>query len=245
MENSTPSLPARVVTDHAGVCSDGSGIGPPNAQLVGGVWLPANEKHLVEMMEVHQRREVDGQLTYQYHKIERALGMLPPERRRRCVDIGAHVGLWTKELVKHFQFVMAFEPNPIVADLWRWNVTAKNAHLRQVALGKAEASVGLKLYDGHSGHTQVSGAGDVPMNTLDSFGFVDVDLIKIDVEGHELAVVEGAIETLKRCRPVMVVEQKGEDGRLGLKPNGALRWLEKLGMVSVGCHGGDYFLVWP
>jgi FkbM family methyltransferase len=245
MENSTPSLPARVVTDHAGHCSDGSGIGPPDAQLIGGVWLPANEKHLIDMMEVHQRREIDGQLTYQYHKLERALALVPADRRRRCVDVGAHVGLWSKELVKAFQFVMAFEPNPVVADLWLWNVTAKNAHLRQVALGKGEGSVGLKIYDGHSGHTQVSGAGDTPMRSLDSFGFVDVDLIKIDVEGHELAVVKGAIETLKRCRPVVVVEQKGEDGRLGLKKDGALAWLQALGMQSADCIGGDYFLVWP
>lgn len=244
MENSAPSLCERVVTDHAGHCSDGSGIGPANAQLVGGVWLPSNEKHLVEMMEVHQHRLVDGQLTYQYHKLERALALVPADRRRRCVDVGAHVGLWSMQLVKAFQFVMAFEPNPIVADLWRWNVAAKNAHLRQVALGKSEASVGLKIYDGHSGHTQVCGAGDVPMQPLDSFGFVDVDLIKIDVEGHELAVVKGAIETLHRCRPVVVVEQKGEDGRLGLKKDGALAYLQSIGMWSIDCIGGDYFMVW-
>ncbi|HSW32353.1 MAG TPA: FkbM family methyltransferase [Steroidobacteraceae bacterium] len=208
--------------------------------------MPSNEKHLVEML-VHDatRREVDGQLTYQYRKLERALALVPADRRRRCVDIGAHVGLWSMQLVKHFQFVLAFEPNPVVADLWRWNVTAKNALLRQVALGKGEASVGLKVYDGHSGHTQVVGEGDVQMRTLDSFGFTDVDFIKIDVEGLEASVVKGAEETLLRCRPIMVVEQKGEDARMGLKRDGALGWLQGLGMQSVDCIGGDYFLVWP
>lgn len=196
------------------------------------------------MMEVHQRREVDGQLTYQYHKLEQALALVPLARRRRCIDVGAHVGLWTKELVKAFRFVTSFEPNPVVADLWRWNVTAANAELHQIALGQADASVGLKIYAGHSGHTQVSGSGHVPMRALDAFAFDDVDLIKIDVEGHELAVIKGAVETLKRCRPVVVVEQKGEDGRLGMQRDGALHWLERLGMFSVHCHGGDYFMVW-
>jgi FkbM family methyltransferase len=246
MENQTPGLPAGVVTDHAGHCSDGSGIGPPNAQLVGGVWLPSNEKHLVEML-VHDatRREVDGQLTYQYRKLERALALVPADRRRRAVDIGAHVGLWSMQLVKHFGFVSAFEPNPVVADLWHWNVTARNAVLHHVAIGKSEASVGLKVYDGHSGHTQVVGQGETPMCTLDSFGFTDVDFIKIDVEGLEASVVKGAEETIRRCRPVMVVEQKGEDARMGLKRDGALAWLQGLGMHPIDCIGGDYFLVWP
>jgi FkbM family methyltransferase len=198
-------------------------------------------------MMVHDtlRREVDGQLTYQYRKLERALTLMPMERRRRAVDIGAHVGLWSMQLVKHFEFVYAFEPNPVVADLWRWNVTAKNAVLRELALGKAETTVGLKVYDGHSGHTQVSGSGDVKMCTLDSFGFVNIDFIKIDVEGLEASVVKGAEETILRCRPVMVVEQKGEDGRMGLKKDGALNWLQALGMKAIDCIGGDYFMVWP
>lgn len=41
---------------------------------------------------------------------------------------------------------------------------------------------------------------------LTLYGFADVDLIKIDVEGHELQVLEGLEKTLKRSRPVLVVE---------------------------------------
>lgn len=245
MENPAPSLQPRVVTDHAGRRNDSRGSGPARAQLIGGVWLPADETHLIDMMEVHQRREIDGQLTYQYHKQERALHLVPADRRRQAVDIGAHVGLWSMQLVKAFDYVFAFEPNPIVAELWPWNVRADNAALYRMALGKAEARVGLRLFDGHSGHTQVTASGDVPMRTLDSFDLGAVDFIKADVEGFEAAVMKGATETILRCRPVIVVEQKGEDGRLGLKPNGALRYLLSLGMVQADCIGGDYFLVWP
>ena len=244
MENQTPGVRERLVTDHAGRYPDGGSVGPVDAQLVGGVWLPADETHLVEMMEVHQRREVDGQLTYQYRKLEHALTFLPANRRRRAIDIGAHVGLWSMQLTKHFGFVFAFEPNPVAADLWRWNVQAPNTLLREVALGKAEASVGLRLQHGHSGHTQVHGDGPIPLRTLDSFGFVDIDFIKIDVEGLEAAVCKGAEETILRSRPVIVVEQKGEDAKMGLTRNGALSYLEGLGMFSVDCIGGDYFMVW-
>lgn len=197
------------------------------------------------MMEVHQRRCIDEQLTYQYHKLERAIALVSAVDRACAIDIGAHVGLWSMQLAKHFEYVWAFEPNPVVADLWRWNVLVPNARLEEVALGKAATHVGLRLYDGHSGHTQVYGPGDVRMCTLDSYGIPSAGLIKIDVEGHEAAVVKGAEATIRRCRPVIVVEQKGEDGRLGLKRDGARHWLEQLGMRVADCIGGDYFMVWP
>lgn len=197
------------------------------------------------MMEVHQRRLVDGQLTYQYHKLVRALALLPLERRRRAVDIGAHVGLWSMQLVKHFDFVYAFEPNPVTADLWRWNVLAKNAILRQVAVGDVPGSVGLRLHDGHSGHTQTVGPGPIRVITIDSLGFIDVDFIKIDVEGLEEFVVRGAEATILRCRPLIVVEQKGEDGKLGHDMEGARKYLAGLGMKALDCIGGDYYMGWP
>jgi FkbM family methyltransferase len=47
---------------------------------------------------------------------------------------------------------------------------------------------------------------EVPCRTIDSYNFDDVDAIKIDVEGSELFVMEGALETIKRCRPAVQVE---------------------------------------
>ena len=44
------------------------------------------------------------------------------------------------------------------------------------------------------------------MKTLDTYAFDDVKLIKVDVEGHEQSVILGAIETLKKCSPILVVE---------------------------------------
>jgi FkbM family methyltransferase len=47
---------------------------------------------------------------------------------------------------------------------------------------------------------------DVPARTIDSYNFEDVDCIKIDVEGTELMVIEGAKDTIDRCRPSVQVE---------------------------------------
>jgi FkbM family methyltransferase len=46
----------------------------------------------------------------------------------------------------------------------------------------------------------------VATRTIDSFEFSDVGLMKIDVEGHELAVLNGAKDTIKRCRPILIIE---------------------------------------
>jgi hypothetical protein len=46
--------------------------------------------------------------------------------------------------------------------------------------------------------------------TLDSFGFTEVDLLKIDVEGHEMAVLAGARETISRCLPWLIIEALDE-----------------------------------
>jgi hypothetical protein len=51
-------------------------------------------------------------------------------------------------------------------------------------------------------HTRV----DVEVRTLDSFAFRDISFIKIDVEGHESAVLRGALESLRRDRPMLLVE---------------------------------------
>ena len=44
------------------------------------------------------------------------------------------------------------------------------------------------------------------MTYLDKFNFDSVDLLKIDVEGHELQVVKGAEQTIKKCRPLIILE---------------------------------------
>ncbi len=64
-----------------------------NAKLVGGVWMPATERHFVEMMRPGAKRHAirDGKWTYQTHKLDTAMRYV--ENRRVCIDIGAHVGL--------------------------------------------------------------------------------------------------------------------------------------------------------
>lgn len=50
----------------------------------------------------------------------------------------------------------------------------------------------------------------VPITTLDSYNLPRIDLLKIDVEGYEIHVLKGAEETLLRCKPVVIFEEKND-----------------------------------
>ena len=57
----------------------------------------------------------------------------------------------------------------------------------------------------------------IPAKTIDSFCFEDVQLIKLDVEGMEFKVITGALETLQRCRPMVIFENHKCDYRAVLE----------------------------
>jgi len=51
---------------------------------------------------------------------------------------------------------------------------------------------------------RIFGEGTIPMITIDSLKLNDVDLIKIDVEGYEMEVLKGAVNTLDSVRYLMI-----------------------------------------
>ncbi len=90
------------------------------------------------------------------------------------------------------------------------------------------------------------GIGDIPLHTLDSYRFTDVDFIKIDTEGFERNVVKGAERTIKEYRPTLIVEQKGHGATYyGYRKEEALEVLESWGMKRAMEIAGDWVMVWP
>ncbi len=234
---------------------------PANAKLVGGVWLPATETHFKDWMMTSKRaRVVEGKRTYQYHKLEAALCHQPKARRRLCLDIGAHVGLWAMWLTREFARVESFEPVPAIAEIYPVNVDMSKATLHRVALGKAAGSVSITVPLTQTGnaHVAIPGrhpgtkyGGDaadtwhaVPMRTLDSFGLEDVDFVKIDVEGFERAVLEGGERTIRTWRPNIVIEQKGNEAAYGEPRDAALALLKSWGMKPLAVLSGDWIMGW-
>ena len=61
----------------------------------------------------------------------------------------------------------------------------------------------------HLGSTRVhpSVDGNIVLKTLDSHNYTDIDVLKVDVEGLEIPVLNGARNTLARCSPIIVIER--------------------------------------
>lgn len=210
-------------------------------KLHSGVWFPDHEQHMLEWCDKHGEI-VDGKTTYQIKKLRAALEFA--KDFRTCIDIGAHIGLWSMHLVKRFKMVQAFEPIAEHRDCFMRNVPENNCVLHPLALGDAPGSVALTIPAGSSGGTHITGAGEIEMRTLDSFGFENVDLIKIDVEGFERAVLEGAILTLRQWKPCVIVEQKQHimQANYGTSGRPAVEFLETIGYVQRKELGGDFIL---
>lgn len=217
----------------------------------GGWTFPASETHLIDWMSrVADVR--DGRHTYQANKFD--IAMQHVKSFGLAVDIGANIGLWSWLMAKRFDVVEAFEPVGAYADCWVVNMQAvRHAHLNRLALGAEPGRAKMvAMTPGSCGDTTichgqagVEVAGDVEVRTLDSFGFVGVDFVKVDAEGFELWIMRGGEQTLLRCRPTVVVEQKPGHGRaFGIDDKAAVDYLEGLGMKVSAELSGDYFMTW-
>lgn len=129
---------------------------------------------------------------------------------RTAVDVGAHIGIWTNELAKRFDTVWAFEPNSENFECLEQNIGSR-ARLQNIALGEGFDTGGMCLLPGgNSGMWHIAPAGyGVTVRRLDDYFLECVDFIKIDTEGFEGKVLQGARRTLNTCRPVVFFEDNG------------------------------------
>lgn len=149
---------------------------------------------------------------------EVALVPLLSKRKGVAVDAGANKGVYLFHLARHFQRVVAFEPLPVLASYLK-RAAPTNVRVEDCALSNTTGHATIRLPRGFNelgsleAHTVESwtAAGpleehDVALKPLDDIGLREVGLIKIDVEGHEMAVLEGARATIARCRPTLLIE---------------------------------------
>jgi len=189
-------------------------------------WFPDNDEHFICHIGEH------GQ--YQYKQRRKAIGWCA--QKRTVIDVGAHIGLWARQFCEEFDNVILFEPNQDVIPCLRKNLEQHdNWSLHEVAVGNSIGFVRLEIAkESNTGsvmaHIDTSG---IPLIRLDDVvDNDDVDLIKIDVEGFELRVLEGAEQTLLRCRPVIVFEEKrGNLARAKMEGKGCREFLESLGFT--------------
>ena len=161
------------------------------------------------------------------------------------LDVGACLGDYTatfSEFVGPLGQVHAFEPNLEVYRCLSHNMSDyTNVILWVRALGSTAGRVGMAIDHNNIGASYLSGVGDISVRPLDSFNFERVDFIKIDAEGYEPYVLEGAQETLLKLRPVLLVEiDQRALGFQGFTPKDVHARLDELGYDFPrfdGAHG--------
>lgn len=161
-----------------------------------------------------------------------------------CLDIGANIGFMSMALASRFS-VIAFEPQAELFNLLMENVSGKPVECHNIALGSSNGVAHMPRVrygeKGNYGGVPIvrSGFGtvSVELRTLDSFVLEEVGLIKIDVEGYELEVLKGAVETIKRCNPILYVEDDVEHKSYTLR-----RFIkETLGYKNIEEHNPQLF----
>ena len=133
-----------------------------------------------------------------------------------AIDVGACFGLYTflfSRLVGREGVVYAFEPDPFMYKILCKNISLNhltNIIVSRKALSNCNGITRFYLSTGGASSIQpmqgLRSAINVDVKTIDSFNFEKADWIKIDTEGTEHLILEGAKETLRRCSPRMLIE---------------------------------------
>lgn len=141
------------------------------------------------------------------------------KKKGTVVQAGAWQGVYPKLLARHFKKVVCFEPDPA-----NYKICLKNLDLDHrvlcinAALGGRIGLADLEITETTGQHRikdpnlesfelDIKESRQVNMITIDSLNLRDCDLIMLDVENYELPVISGAMETIKKCLPVVVFEK--------------------------------------
>lgn len=160
--------------------------------------------------------------------ISAALVLCP--KRDFCLQAGGWVGMWPMALAQAFKHVATYEPVPYLFECMQANLRDlrfKNVKAHNVALGARDGALELTVAlsgctsavpeDSAKYQSRVIEKRTVPMVTIDGELMLQtsVDALFLDVERFEIAVLEGARETIKKFSPVITVEVlKGEGPKM-------------------------------
>ncbi len=170
-----------------------------------GVHVLKDDTHLSRWIEEHGRLDIAEKEIAGFARYIPLGGVV--------IDAGACLGDHTAtyaKLVGEIGMVWAIEPMPLTYQALALNFKgAPNVRTMNAALG-CENGTEAMIADPNIGSSRMVPRGpktiEVPTLTIDSLRLTRVDFIHLDCEGFEMCVLRGAVDTLRRCRPVIVLE---------------------------------------
>jgi FkbM family methyltransferase len=130
--------------------------------------------------------------------------------KRVCVQAGGNVGVYPLALSKVFDQVITFEPDEDNFECLHKNVTYDEALVYFGALGAEPGWCAVQRIDTDNcgSHKTLPGTA-IPVQTIDSLNLDQCDLIWLDIEGAEADAIKGALATIEKFSPIIVLEEKG------------------------------------
>jgi FkbM family methyltransferase len=199
-----------------------------------GLWVPKSDAGVFARYD-----EFEGLPDLDVSKVAKCVALA--EKLEAAIDVGAHVGAVSVYLARKFERVFALEAVPSTFECLRLNTDSiPNISAMNIAAASTPGDLYLSHYPRHGQLSHVTEGADVPKTVrigpiparpIDSLEISNVSFLKIDVEGYELPVLEGARRTIEEFRPLILVEQGGnEELHFGRPRDEASRFLEGLGM---------------
>lgn len=142
---------------------------------------------------------------------------LPKQITEHCkgknlvIQAGGNAGYYPKQYSKLFNTVVTFEPDHRNFYCLSYNVPEENVFKFRACVGNDNIPLSLELHKDHDlnlGGLRIKGEGIIPQVKIDCFG-LNPSLIHLDIEGFEGFALLGAEETIKRSKPVIVLEING------------------------------------
>ena len=170
------------------------------------------------------------------------------------LDVGIYRGIYSYEISKYAKTVHAFEFNPIIFSFLNRNIykIIKNIKLYNFGLSNKDGKAILRIpirnklakeenYEEfyEMGRATIHDnnefnefrAFEVNVKKLDNLQFENpISFIKIDVEGHEIEVIEGAIKTINKNKPILLVEIEKRHSKK--KVSDSIKFINDLGYKS-------------
>ena len=169
-------------------------------EKINNLWVPSNDNQIVQWRK-------EGSPYMQDRCLNRFLKYCDNKniQFKTVLDIGAWCGTWSLAMQKYAETIFCYEPDKThFACLEKNFESFNNVSLYNHAIGNEEGFVQLTEESATQNTRVIQEKGDTKICTLDSLNLNNVDLIKIDVEGYEMEVIKGAIETIKNVKFIMI-----------------------------------------
>jgi FkbM family methyltransferase len=153
------------------------------------------------------------------------------DTHRSIIHAGANVGAYALRFAEKFNTVYAFEPDITNFKCLALNtINTNNILLYQGVLGCFNKPVSVENNEKtNCGTGSVTSTGNIPQFTIDSLHLDTVDCIHLDVEGYELFAIMGALNTIERCSPTIVLEWLDHGNKFGISQQTIMNVLSSLG----------------